>query len=334
MKSEAIIENDIDDLICVHVFQGKNATEEQRCLSHTTWMSKVIDFGPLQSRSPLIRVTVSEEHTVAVFQRDYNKTFEAGTGQQFWNQVENTNGHYAAMTNIVEGEVTNGQTNNLQFLFFMERSFFVIAVTMQVSPKGNLIVVCEKTWHGNLYKDEAGVVRTLELERKTGSGFEHPLLSVVRDHYKDAELPLFKDYPLWLETIRYRGLHVDEMVVFSMDTGLHGGTYHCRDKNRVYHEVHVSHIIDGCQFLTVGSILKKRGSRWAAIDPDESEFICLGRLDFRLDKQARTRIKDVRSQQPVNLPPVAHLPLRMPFSDLVDENQRLLLRRVRSRACA
>ncbi len=112
---------------------------------------------------------------------------------------------------------------------------------------------------------------------------------------------------LWAEKIRYGGLRENEVVVWSMDTGLCGGTYHARDNTKGYVRVPASKI-NGCPFPTVGTILRvnpQEPSTWDALVEEDSQRIFTGRLDYREGKNARTRLPDMRkldgqSRQPLS----------------------------------
>lgn len=262
-------------------------------VQHTTWFSEVFNFGNLDMKSLLVAVTPQEaatSYSFTVFTRDYGEQGRKES-QQIWNPVEaESQGHY-----YIRPTVNNGQSegfNNLQFVFTTTSGFFNISVTMQVSPRGKYCVIAEMTWHGKLYKDQNGHLRSLELERK---GLEHPLLTHLKRFYKNLDLPPFPgDYPLWMEKISYGRLHKDEFVVYGMDTGLFGGTYYARDKGKRFVKVNSMEIYSGCCFPTVGTILVKDGDGYAAHSPAESAAIFAGRLDFREDKNAVTRLLDAR----------------------------------------
>ncbi len=260
-----------------------------------TWPCAVYNFGPASQQGYVLCVKVldpSQEYHV--FQRDFWAQAEGGSGSaEVWRTIEaNTNlGGFTTPVTIADG-ITGANTNNLQVCFLLGQSFFNIMVTVQVGRDGNLYLICQKTWHGQIFRDEHGEIRVPDLERKE----QHPLNRLIIEQYADDDLPLLpEDYTLWAEKIRFRELKETDVVVIAMDDGLNGGTYYCRNRRGKYQKVTAQQLrSQECPFPTVGTILSRRGSDWTVYSDVECQDIFFGPLDFRREKGAETLLYDLR----------------------------------------
>ncbi len=280
------------DLLKVTLSINGVELQPKKTLERQTWPSSVFNFGILPENShPILKVGVIEEDTAYRFlQRDYDAQRNEKVGE-VWRPVDVDPSGEASTVIRVEDGVTVGNTNNIQCLVFCPSSFCNLAITVQITPGGSTCVVVEKTWHGKIYRDKDGI-RALDLERK---GEPHPLLQYLQEEYASDELEAYPgDYSLWMEKIRFGRLHHDEVVVYAMNTPENGGTYYARDNNKKFTIIKSHQIIEGCPFPTVGTVLRKRGDAWDALPEQDCCRIFTGRLEYRPDKNARTRVGDFR----------------------------------------
>lgn len=282
----------IKEVITVNVRSKSSALKCIETLERKTWPSVIYRYGQFKGESLELSVAVNgDEWSHKVFQRDY--AAQGRTKDQVWRLIQDDATEGCTIEVGVKNGITIDNTNNLQIVFFARSSFFVIAVTAQLTPGGVLCVVMEKTWHGKVFKDQTGKVRVPDLERKNSGS----LLETIRAEYVDDELPIQPlGYCLWADKIEYDGLRDDEVVVIAMDTAFAGGRYYARDNESQFIPISSDNII-GCPFPTVGTILIQSGDRWKTIDEEGSLAIFTGRLGFSVSNDAHKRLVDVRESK-------------------------------------